>query len=412
VLTEKLYEESYIAHNAKTIRFLQTKGCQRDQAEDLAQQAWILAWQKRNQFRGESSVLSWVTTIAFNCLRSYYRKNREDTVDPAIVAQLAPNYREAFDAKLDAATLLARLPKEQARLLWRIGALEESAADLGVNRLTIFRFRRKVLPLLQRFSKRPKLLPMNLEREFGGNTVQPEYQRMSGVQTNPAGKVWDKEIELLMKAALGARVYIQVPRGESYAVYSQRLRAALMMGKETRRFRWSLTKVFQQDDDYGSLPLAYQHIRVVRSEKIALQLPAPKTEVKETAMVPVKQSERETLPALRQALIGDCPEKAEFTKAALQLYSADAIRDEAWEQLNDVKLPELAARIKRWDLAKSIVEFELERWAGKSTIIFPELGELYLIMHKIMLERIEQEELRVEALEQKIRDLKAGKQCC
>lgn len=49
-----------------TQRFLLAQGFGRDLSADLAQGAWVRAWERRAQWRGEASFVTWVNTIAWN----------------------------------------------------------------------------------------------------------------------------------------------------------------------------------------------------------------------------------------------------------------------------------------------------------------------------------------------------------
>ncbi len=49
-----------------------------DEALDLAQEAWVKAWQRLKQFQGESSFVTWITRIVINlCLDQLRRQKRQ-----------------------------------------------------------------------------------------------------------------------------------------------------------------------------------------------------------------------------------------------------------------------------------------------------------------------------------------------
>lgn len=79
------FEAAYVAGSVKTIRFLVSKGCSLETAEDFSQQAWLKAWEKREQFRGDSNVVTWVGTIALNILRSEWRKPEREHVGEEVL---------------------------------------------------------------------------------------------------------------------------------------------------------------------------------------------------------------------------------------------------------------------------------------------------------------------------------------
>ena len=47
-----------------------------DEAVDLSQEAWIKAWQRLNQFQGESSFVTWMTRIVINLCLDQLRKQK------------------------------------------------------------------------------------------------------------------------------------------------------------------------------------------------------------------------------------------------------------------------------------------------------------------------------------------------
>ncbi len=51
-----------------------------DEAVDLAQEAWVKAWQRLKQFQGDSSFVTWITRIVINlCLDQLRRQKRQRT---------------------------------------------------------------------------------------------------------------------------------------------------------------------------------------------------------------------------------------------------------------------------------------------------------------------------------------------
>jgi len=51
-----------------------------DEAVDLSQEAWVKAWQRLNQFQGDSSFVTWITRIVINlCLDQLRRQKRQRT---------------------------------------------------------------------------------------------------------------------------------------------------------------------------------------------------------------------------------------------------------------------------------------------------------------------------------------------
>lgn len=53
-----------------------------EQALDLSQEAWIKAWQRLDQFAGESSFTTWMTRIAINLCLDHLRRHQRFRVEP------------------------------------------------------------------------------------------------------------------------------------------------------------------------------------------------------------------------------------------------------------------------------------------------------------------------------------------
>jgi hypothetical protein len=69
-MTQEGYAQAYQRGFEITVRLLRSRGASVNDAEDLAQAAWLCGWQKLDQLRDESIIGSWVNTIAIN----YHRR--------------------------------------------------------------------------------------------------------------------------------------------------------------------------------------------------------------------------------------------------------------------------------------------------------------------------------------------------
>ena len=118
------FEELVQRHEARLFNFLCQKAPRREDAEDLAQQTFINAWQRINQYRSESSFATWLYTIARNLTISHYRKHGKVTHCELEVAE--PNLVE----RETPADTLSEI--EEHATLWRIarGTLKEEAFDV------------------------------------------------------------------------------------------------------------------------------------------------------------------------------------------------------------------------------------------------------------------------------------------
>lgn len=61
----------------RTTRFLLSLGFPRDTVGEIAQTAWSRAWERLDQLRDESKMLSWVNTIALNDARKTLRRAKQ-----------------------------------------------------------------------------------------------------------------------------------------------------------------------------------------------------------------------------------------------------------------------------------------------------------------------------------------------
>jgi RNA polymerase sigma factor (sigma-70 family) len=73
-MTREGYGEAYQRGFELTVRFLLSRGAWRDHAREVAQAAWARGWERLDQLRNESLVLTWVNTIALNLHRGLLRR--------------------------------------------------------------------------------------------------------------------------------------------------------------------------------------------------------------------------------------------------------------------------------------------------------------------------------------------------
>jgi len=100
-------------------------------ADDLAQETFMLAWRKLDQFRGDARFSSWLYRIAYTCfLQAHRAPATHDHIDDETMAQWAAPSRP-IDLQLDLERAMQRLsPAEQAVLLHcvQMGLSHEEAA--------------------------------------------------------------------------------------------------------------------------------------------------------------------------------------------------------------------------------------------------------------------------------------------
>lgn len=79
---DKMYARAYsIVHNE-------------EQALDLSQEAWIKAWQRLDQFAGDSSFTTWMTRITINLCLDHLRRNQRFRLEPLPESQDDPEAME------------------------------------------------------------------------------------------------------------------------------------------------------------------------------------------------------------------------------------------------------------------------------------------------------------------------------
>ena len=116
------------------LRKLLGRICRGDQgrADDLAQEAFLLAWRKLDQFRGDARFSTWLYRIAYSCFLQACRKRPPPAADAdAGEAEQLPAPAHAVDLQLDVERATRRLSAaEQAVLLHcaQLGLSHDEAA--------------------------------------------------------------------------------------------------------------------------------------------------------------------------------------------------------------------------------------------------------------------------------------------
>jgi RNA polymerase sigma-70 factor (ECF subfamily) len=101
-------------------------------ADDLAQETFLLAWRKLDQFRGEARFSTWLYRIAYSCFLQAYRKKPPPSGDAdADELEQLPATMPTLDLQLDLDRAMRRLSvAEQTVLLHcvQMGLSHEEAA--------------------------------------------------------------------------------------------------------------------------------------------------------------------------------------------------------------------------------------------------------------------------------------------
>ncbi len=129
------FDEVVRVYRSRILRFLLSSLTDRDAAEGLTQECFLKAWHARHQFRGESSVATWLTRIAVNLLRDHLRsrslrfwqRTRGAALDPMDISDWLPDGRSSPES--------VALAREKVAAVWR--AVEK----LSTQQRTVFALR-------------------------------------------------------------------------------------------------------------------------------------------------------------------------------------------------------------------------------------------------------------------------------
>ncbi len=138
----------------RTVSFLLRVGVPHDHAADVAQSAWMRGWEKREQLRDESMILSWVNTIALNDYRRTVRKRYWEMSWKPAYQDIATTFIDC--APIEMTQILDACKPADRRLLaaqLKGATAEELAEEAGVTqaamRIRLHRARRKARALCQ-----------------------------------------------------------------------------------------------------------------------------------------------------------------------------------------------------------------------------------------------------------------------
>jgi RNA polymerase sigma factor (sigma-70 family) len=145
-----------LRHEGRLRAFLaRAAGCD---ADDLAQEAFVRAWQRADDFRGQGSYAAWIMGIGWRLFLDQRRtaKRREALAGRDDDAPTATDPRGASDAAIDADRLLAALsPQERAALTLCFGhgwshaeAAEIMGVPLGTLKSLVLRGRAKAQKMI------------------------------------------------------------------------------------------------------------------------------------------------------------------------------------------------------------------------------------------------------------------------
>jgi RNA polymerase sigma factor (sigma-70 family) len=125
------YADAFQKGYSATRRFLLSRGAALDEAEEIAQAAWVRGWEYREQLRDPSMVNFWVNSIARNLFRARFR------TPPVIPLEgIDPSYSMSLEEQIEVRRMLERCPPRDRALLEKSLAgysAEEIAKDEGIS---------------------------------------------------------------------------------------------------------------------------------------------------------------------------------------------------------------------------------------------------------------------------------------
>lgn len=124
----RAYEELYRLHVGRVFALCVRLLNDRDMAEDLTQESFVLAWRKLSSFRGDSAFGSWLYRITTNTVISYMRKQKPFRNSLDIDDAPEPDYIETTDEQIGLESAIGELP-DGARTVFVLYSLEGYTHD-------------------------------------------------------------------------------------------------------------------------------------------------------------------------------------------------------------------------------------------------------------------------------------------
>lgn len=148
------------AHRARLLRFVTFSVGDADMAATIVQDCFLRAYTKRDQFRGDCAVGTWLTSIAVNLVRDYQRGRKMQF------------WRKAAKTSIDVFEMAPVLPGHESSPEARIVAREKTAAVSGVLE-TLSLNQRAVF--LMRFSDEMEISEIQLRRACQSTQSRPIF---------------------------------------------------------------------------------------------------------------------------------------------------------------------------------------------------------------------------------------------
>lgn len=129
--SQKAFHQLYQMHYRKVYALCWRMLADKDSAEDVCQEVFVVLWQKINNFRGDSKFSTWLHSVASNVVLGHLRKQK-NWLQRVFSIEEQTSYAMPEDAvvKLDDSSVLEELDKhiaklpERARLVFVLFAVE------------------------------------------------------------------------------------------------------------------------------------------------------------------------------------------------------------------------------------------------------------------------------------------------
>ena len=108
----RAYEEGF----RQTVLFLMRTGIEEDVATDAAQCGWLRGWEKREYFRGDSSILTWINRIAINEFRMQFRGRKGKAHHEDVDLDNLPSKANELNVHIDVELLFQVLLPHERRV--------------------------------------------------------------------------------------------------------------------------------------------------------------------------------------------------------------------------------------------------------------------------------------------------------
>jgi RNA polymerase sigma-70 factor (ECF subfamily) len=139
------FEHLVRTHHRRVLNFIYQMTRQRQDAEDLAQQTFVKAFQHIHRVDCERPIINWLLTIARRTSLNHFRSARKWTFVPAELPSAEPSPARQLEHQDRAATLWARarqtLSKREFEVMWlRFGeelSTEETARITGLTQIHV-----------------------------------------------------------------------------------------------------------------------------------------------------------------------------------------------------------------------------------------------------------------------------------